>query len=31
MTIRTQNLARAMTPEQRDAGLAFLRAGLASF
>jgi AcrR family transcriptional regulator len=31
MTIRTQNLARAMTPEQRVAGLAFLRAGLASF
>ena len=31
MTIRTQNLARSMTPEQRAAGLAFLRAGLASF
>ncbi len=30
LSIRTQNLAGSMTPAQREAGLAFLRAGLAA-
>ena len=30
LNIRTQNLMGSMTPDQREAGIAFLRAGLAA-